>query len=432
MNTILDQIDVTRTVLPNGLRVLICEDRSAPVVAIFTDVLAGYFDEPEEWAGISHVLEHMYFKGTPNRGPGVMAQETRSAGGYLNASTIYDHTSYYSVLPSSALEEGLDIQSDALLNSLFDEEELRKELLVIIQESKRKLDNPAAVARETLYELMFDRHRMRRWRIGREEQLRTFTRTDVAGFFQQFYRGAGIVLVVAGDVNSTRVLELLRAKYGALRPGAPLRDRGPAEPAKHEFRYRELAGDVVQTRIEMGWHTAPTLHEDTAYLDLLAIILGQGRASHLYRGIRDAGLASSISAHNYTPTELGVFGISAEAEPADTHDCIVKTCAVIDALKTGALSEGDLQRAQNLVETRLLRGLETMEGKANFVAEWEALGDWRLGLAYLKRVMSASRSDIERVAHQYLAIGGLALLTYQPRTAAPFHFTLDMLSQHER
>lgn len=429
MNTILEQFDVTRATLPNGLRVLVREDHAAPVVAIFTDVRAGYFDEPDKWLGISHVLEHMCFKGTPRRGPGMMAQETKSAGGYLNASTIYDHTSYYSVLPSSSLAAGIDLQSDALINSIIDEEELRKELLVIIQEANRKLDNPAAVARETLHELMFDRHRMRRWRIGREEQLRTFTRADVAGFCQQFYGSDAIILVVAGDVNTAHVLDLLNEKYGCLLPGG-LRDRGPREPLKHELRYRELSGDVVQTRIEMGWHTVPPLHEDTAYLNLLAIILGQGRASRLYRAIRDAGLASSIGAHNYTPTELGVFGISAEADPADARGCIMRTCEVIEELPSGALSEGDLQRAQNIVEARLLRGLETMEGQASFLAEWEGLGDWRLGLAYLQRVTSAARADIERVTKQYLAVDAAAILTYRPRDAEPLLITLDMLRRH--
>lgn len=430
MNTILDHFDVVRTELPNGLRVLIRADHSAPVVAIFTDVLAGYFDEPDEWVGISHVLEHMYFKGTPRRGPGVMAQETRSAGGYLNASTIYDHTSYYTVLPSSAVADGLDIQSDALLNSVIDAEELRKELLVIVQEAKRKQDNPAAVARETLYEMMFDRHRMRRWRIGREEQLKTFTRSDVRGFYEKFYRSGSTILVITGDVDVERLMQLVTEKYCGLRAGAPARDRGPAEPLKHEFRFRELSGDVVQTRMEMGWHTVPTLHDDTVYVDLLAIILGQGRASHLYRAVRDAGLASSISAHHFTPTELGIFGVSAETDPLDTEACIVQTCAAIEALKDGALSDGDVERAQNLIEARTLRGLETMEGQANFIAEWEALGDWRLGLDYLARAVSATRADIERVARHYLQLDAMAVLTYRPRTADPLLVTLEMVRSH--
>ena len=111
MNSILDGLEVREATLDNGLRVLLREDRSAAVAAVFTHVLSCYFDEPDEWVGISHVLEHMYFKGTPTRGPGAIAQATKSAGGYLNASTIYDHTSYYTVLPSSSFARVLTPQA---------------------------------------------------------------------------------------------------------------------------------------------------------------------------------------------------------------------------------------------------------------------------------------------------------------------------------
>ncbi len=113
----------------------------------------------------------MFFKGTATRGVGAIARETKSAGGYLNASTTYDHTSYYAVLPAASLAPALEIQADALRNSVIDAGELARELQVIIQEAKRKLDTPSALAYETLHEVMFDRHRMRRWRIGHEAQL---------------------------------------------------------------------------------------------------------------------------------------------------------------------------------------------------------------------------------------------------------------------
>src|SRR3954454_7058638 len=106
----IDPDQVRRTVLPNGLTVLVKRDTSAPVVAIVTYVKAGYFDETDDVVGIAHVLEHMYFKGTPTRGVGEIARETKSVGGYLNAATIYDHTSYYTVLPASGFTEGLDVQ----------------------------------------------------------------------------------------------------------------------------------------------------------------------------------------------------------------------------------------------------------------------------------------------------------------------------------
>src|SRR5919199_5720862 len=197
---------VHRATLANGLTVLVRRDDSAPVVAIVTYVRAGYFDEPDDVVGIAHVLEHMYFKGTARRGVGEISKETKTAGGYLNAGTIYDHTSYYTVLPSSGFARGLDIQADAYANSVIDAEELRKELEVIIQEAKRKADNPGAVTVETLYEVLHDRHRMRRWRIGREPGLRALTRDHVVGFYRAYYRPRETILAIAGDVDPDEAL----------------------------------------------------------------------------------------------------------------------------------------------------------------------------------------------------------------------------------
>src|SRR5512132_3214786 len=202
---------VRRVVLPNGMRVLIRRDDSAPVVAIVTYVSAGYFDETDDVVGIAHVLEHMFFKGTPTRGVGEIARQTKAVGGYLNAATIYDHTSYYTVLPSSSFAAGLDVQFDAYANSLIDADELARELEVIIQEAKRKADNPGAVATETLFELLHDRHRIRRWRIGREPGLRALTREAMLRFYRNFYHPGNTVLVVVGDVDPDEAMaEIVR------------------------------------------------------------------------------------------------------------------------------------------------------------------------------------------------------------------------------
>src|SRR6478735_8287442 len=153
MTSFIDPESVVRTVLPNGLTVLLRRDTSAPVVAIVTHVKAGYFDETDDVSGIAHVLEHMFFKGTKRRGVGEIAKETKASGGYLNAHTIYDNTAYYFVLPSSSFARGLEIQADAYANSVIDARELGREMEVIIQEAKRNSFCPSAVATETLYEL---------------------------------------------------------------------------------------------------------------------------------------------------------------------------------------------------------------------------------------------------------------------------------------
>src|SRR5436305_7338301 len=212
----IEPASVVRTRLPNGLTVLIRRDGSAPVVAIVTYVSAGYFDETDDVVGLAHVLENMYFKGRPTRGVGEIAKQTKAVGGYLNAATIYDHTSYYTVLPASGFRQGLEVQADAYANSLIDSEELARELEVIIQEAKRKADNPGAVATETLYELLHDKHRIRRWRIGREPGLRALTRDALLRFYRNFYHPGNTVLVVVGDVDPDDAMAEITQRYGTL------------------------------------------------------------------------------------------------------------------------------------------------------------------------------------------------------------------------
>ena len=245
LSVALDPATVRRTTLPNGLRVLVRRDDSAPVVAIVTYVSAGYFDETDDVIGIAHVLEHMYFKGTTRRGVGEIAKETKAAGGYLNAGTIYDHTSYYTVLPSSGFERGLEIQADAYADSVIDAEELRKELEVIIQEAKRKADNPSAVTVETLYELLHDKHRMRRWRIGREPGLRALTRDDVHRFYRTYYQPSNTILAVAGDFDAAEMERMIAGRFGGwpakAAPAVSVPEPDPYVVAEQEGDDDELA-----------------------------------------------------------------------------------------------------------------------------------------------------------------------------------------------
>src|SRR5438132_5944941 len=314
----MDPKSIHRTVLPNGLTVLVQEDRSAPVVAIVTYVKVGYFDETDEQNGLAHALEHMFFKGTEKRGVGDIARETKASGGYLNAHTIYDNTTYYTVLPSSSFAKGIEIQADAYANSVIDARELGKEMEVIIQEAKRKSDNSSAVATETLYELLHDTHRMRRWRIGREPGLRAFTREMMYGFYRNFYRPGNTILSISGDVDLDEVILQVTELYGGLESAQPTRHPGPPEPDRTGFRYRELSGDIAQSQLIFGWRTPGTLDPDTAALDVAGALLATGRASRLYRAVREKKLASSVSAYDFTPTEIGVFVVHAESEAETT------------------------------------------------------------------------------------------------------------------
>ena len=403
--------------LPNGLTVLLHRDDTAPVVAIVTYVKAGYFDETDDFVGIAHVLEHMYFKGTPSRSVGAISKETKSAGGYLNAGTIYDRTSYYTVLPAASFARGLAIQRDAYANSVIDAEELAKELEVIIQEAKRKADNPSAVATETLFELLHDRHRMRRWRIGREDGLRRLGRDDLVRFYRNFYRPRSTILSIVGDIDLDEAARQIERQYGSL-PDAPIeRHPGPREPEHREFRYRELDGDITQTQLAFGWRTPGSLHPDTPLLELAGTMLGSGRGSRFYRAVRERKLATSVSAYDYTPTELGVFVVHAEGPPEKTVDAARNVWAQLADVRANGFTDDELNRARQLLEARFVRRLETMEGQANYLAEWEALGDWQMGERELERQLAASASEVTEAVRRHLGEDSAGVIVYRPRGA---------------
>src|SRR5919197_3060604 len=196
-----DQGQTTKVVLKNGLTVVIREQQAVPLVSVTTYVKAGYFDEDDRISGISHVIEHMFFKGTSKRPVGEIARQTQALGGYLNAYTYYDRTVYHTEVPAENMKKALDIQADALWNSKYDAEELKKEIEVVIQENNRKLDNPAAVTSEKLYSTAFREHRMRRWRIGTPEGLRALTRDDIVAYVKKFYRPSNIILSITGKLD---------------------------------------------------------------------------------------------------------------------------------------------------------------------------------------------------------------------------------------
>jgi zinc protease len=406
--------NVVREVLPNGLTLLVQPDYSAPVVAVVTHVKAGFFDEPDEWSGISHVLEHMFFKGTARRGVGAIARETKAAGGYLNAGTGYDHTSYFTVLPASGLAAALDIQSDALLNSVIDEGELARELQVIIQEARRKLDTPGAVAHETLHEVMFDHHRIRRWRIGSEDRLAQLTRDDLWSYYRSRYVPERTIVALAGAFDVEEALDLARAAYGGwpVAPGAV--DLSPEEPPRREVRARTLRGDITHAELVLGWRAVPPLHEDAPALDVAAAILGLGRGSWLYRALRETGIVTSVSAHNYAPTELGVFSIGADLVPEKVPEAVDRIAEAISRLTLLGPEPDDLERARTLFQARYARQLEPMEGKASALAAAEALED----VSFLDREYDAltrvTVEDVRSAAGRYLQPDNVAAVVYLP------------------
>ena len=407
--------DVAERKLANGLTLLVQPVAGLPAAAIVTRVGAGFFDEPDRVQGISHVLEHMFFKGTPTRGVGQIARDTKALGGYLNAGTAYDYTVYYAVLPARAIADAIAIQSDALRHPLFDQGELTREIEVIIEEAKRKLDTPSAVTQETLHAELFDRHRIRRWRIGHEDVLRTFRREDLVEYYGTRYVPPRTVICVAGGVDAAATLDALEAAYGDWRAGPGELDASPSEPVREGIRVQTIRGDVRQAELIVGWRGVPALHPDGPALDLAAALLSAGRSSRLYRALREPGIVGSVSAFSYSPTEVGVFGVAMDLAPARIPEALGGVGREISRLIDEGPDRESLELARTLLKVRWARRFESADGRAMELASSCALGGLRLLDEEYEALLATTAAQIRDAVRRHLDPGSAAAVAYLPR-----------------
>lgn len=410
---------VRRTVLPNGLTVLIREQKGSGIVAVNTWVKAGYFHEPDEVAGMAHLFEHMFFKGSKAYpGPEAIAEAISSAGGRTNAGTIYNYTTYHAVLPKESLAQGIEIQADAIANPLFDPAELKKEAEVVIEESNRKLDNPGPVAFERMIATSFTQHRIRRWRIGSNEVLRNIRRDDLVRFFETLYRPENIILVIAGDVSAGEALPLVERTFGTIPRGRLKKERGPAEPPQAAFRFGRSEADIKEGRTEFGWHTVPENHADEVTLDVLAGLLGQGRSSRFYRGVVGRQGASQVSAGHFTFEDVGLFSVSSAHPEANRAEVEKRVVAEIERMKRFGPTAYELAQAKNASQVAFLGEMETALGQAEALALYESRGSYRDIARRLARLEAVTADEIRDAARRYLATEKLTLYHYQPKGSA--------------
>ncbi|MFH1335685.1 MAG: pitrilysin family protein, partial [Candidatus Zixiibacteriota bacterium] len=410
-----ETVKTTRTVLDNGMVVLVTERHSAPVVAIDTWVNTGYFNEPDSLTGISHLLEHMFFKGTKKRMVGQLREETRKLGGYLNAGTIYEYTHYYTVLPSQFVESGLELQSDALWNSVINSTELTKEKRVVIEEVKRKWDNPNAFSWEKLMELAFDNHPIRRWRMGTPEQINNWNREQFEHYLKSYYRPDNIILSIAGEVKTKEVMKAVEKYYGGVKMDKTQVPKCPNEPKQKGLRYSQLKGDINQSYLKMGFHTPGRVAEDYVTLDVLAHVLGAGKSSRLSQNlVEKSGLVHAVGLEAFGLKDLGFFIIEAELEAKDMQNAEIEIFKEIEEIKAGGISDAELIKIKNAIKFSYLSSLETASGVAENLALFESYGDYKLGEEYLTKVEEVTAEDIQKVAMRYLMPENASILEYRP------------------
>jgi zinc protease len=410
------------TTLENGLTIITREDHSAPVVSAQAWCKAGSINEGR-WlgAGLSHVLEHMLFKGTTTRPGSRIDQEVQEAGGYMNAYTSFDRTVYWINVPNTGGRVAIDILCDIMQHASLPEEELAKEKQVILREMDMNQDDPGQRSARRLFETAYTRSPYRFTIIGYPDIYNRVQREDVLTYYREKYVPNNIFFVVVGDVKAQEVEDQIRTAFAQAKLEALPPVVLPEEPKQVAPREIVEEAPIELAHLHYSWHVPELRHPDIPLLDILATLLGSGRSSRLFQEVREKqGLVASIDAWTYTPGNPGLFGISAVAEPQKFE----ATCAAIQRelqkLKQELISAEELTKAVKQFMSATLSNRKTMQGQAQDLGfGWMTANDLNFSARYLEAVKRATPADLQRVARQYFTSENRTLYSLLPAGTAP-------------
>ena len=413
---------VTLTTLENGLIVIVREDHSAPVVSAQAWSMSGSIHEGI-WlgAGLSHMLEHMLFKGTATRPGSRIDQEVQEAGGYMNAYTSFDRTVYHIDVPNTGARVAIDILCDIMQNASLPPEELAKEMDVIRREMDMCQDDPGRRASRRLFEVAYTRSPYRFTIIGYPDIFNELKPEDIRNYYHEKYAPNNCFFVVAGDIKNADVVAQIKAAYAKTKSRAIPPVILPMEPRQTATREIVEEAPIELGHLHFAWHIPELRHPDVPIIDVLSVLLGAGRSSRLFQQVRErAGLVHHVDAWTYSPGLPGIFGASAIVDGGKFEGARDAILAEIEKLKTNLVPNSELQKAVKQFVSATLSSRKTMEGQAqNLGGNWIAASDLNFSERYLAVVKKVTPADVRRVAREYLTTGNRTLYALLPEGARP-------------
>jgi len=412
---------VRLTTLENGLVVIVREDHSAPVVSAQAWCNTGSISEGR-WlgAGLSHVLEHMLFKGTTTRPGSRIDQEVQEAGGYMNAYTSFDRTVYHINVPNSGAAVAIDILCDIMQNASLPADELVKELDVIRREMDMNQDDPGRRSSRRLFETVYTRSPYRFTVIGYPDIFNELQPGDIAGYYRERYVPNNMFFVVAGDIQHDDAVAQIRQAFSRskARPIAPM--TLPPEPRQTAAREMIEEAPIELGYVHFAWHIPDIRHPDTPALDILSALLGNGRSSRLFREVREKkGLVTSADAWIYSPGEQGLFGVSAVVTADKFEAAREALLEEIYRVQTDLVQDAELAKVIKQFVAGTLATRKTMQGQAQDLgANWLAANDLNFSERYLAAAKRVTPETIRRVARDYLTDANRTLYALLPKGLA--------------
>ncbi len=418
------EIDIPfeKHVLENGLEVVIHEDHSDPVVAVYVYYHVGSAREERGRSGFAHLFEHMMFQGSQNVGDEQHFKLVQEAGGTLNGTTNLDRTNYFETLPSNQLELALWLEADRMgfLLPSVTQAKLDNQREVVKNERRQTYeDRPYGREYGALAETLYPPDHPYSWiTIGSHEDLSAASLEDVHAFFRRWYGPNNATLAIGGDVDPAKTLALVRKYFGSIPRGPDVAKPAP-RPAVLEGDVRVAIEDNVELpQVTFAWHSVPSFSEEEPALEMLSRILSANKASVLNRALTiDRELASSVSCSQNGAELAGTFEITLRAKPGVTLDELENECReLLSKLLENGVDAEQLQRAKNRFEADAVRALETTSARTSRLAHYNTfLGTPDYAAENLRVHLAVTPADVRRVLERYLVARPAAIVSTVPK-----------------
>lgn len=412
--------------LANGLRVIIQEDRRFPVAALQVWYRVGSRNETPGLTGISHLLEHMMFKGTARYGPRAFSRIIAENGGRENAMTGRDFTMYFTLVAPDRLPLALELEADRMRNLLLDPEELRREREVVKEERRSHTeDDPRGTFMEEVQAVVYAAHPYRQPTVGWMTDIAAIQRPDLLDYYRTYYAPNNAVLVIVGDVSATEVLPRVQELFGSVPSGPPPPRLRAVEPPQRGERRVIVRREVQFPSLLMAFHVPNRTRADGFALEVLRAALADGRSARLVRDlVYRRPVALEVEAdYDALSLDPGLFSVSATASPGGKIEALeADLLADLERVKAEGISPEELRRAQDQLEAQAILRQDSAFAQGMLLGQNDLLGGWRLRDEYVRGIRGVSAEDIRRVASRYLSSDNRTvglLLPVTPREERP-------------
>ena len=411
-------IDATVETLDNGLKVILVEDHSVPVISYQTFFRVGARNERAGITGISHFMEHMMFNGADKYGPKEFDAVLEANGGYSNAFTSDDMTAYYEDISSDGLELCVDLDSDRIQSLTLDPKFIESEMNVVKEERRLRIDNSVRGQMwEDLDALAFKAHPYKWPVIGWMSDLEAIGRDDCISYFKTYYAPNNAILIVAGDFDTKKAMKLIHKYYDDIPAQTPPAAVRTVEPEQMGERRGEVIKKAELPAVYIAYHTPGIKSDDIYTLDVLQQILTGGESSRLYRRlVRESQVAMSVTASFPWRLDPYLFEFNVKMKPGyetlEAEEVIY--AELLDIIENGVLEE-ELARAKNVLEADFVRSMQTVNGRASKIGRYEILfGDYTEIMNVPGRYRAVTDEQVREAAGKYFAQKNRTVVTLVP------------------